>query len=244
MNRKTIFLTLTLAAAALPAAAGELRAIVPVAGSTRGAFNSNFRTELQLNNRSAQPMRGALVFHPQGSGAARSVPYELAPHATLYWSDVMETLGMTGLGSLDVVAEGRGVPTIVARAFDDRGEEGTTGATVPAVRIEDVLRAGSTATLILPSDRQHFRFNVGVRTLAEGATIAVAIYGENGILRKNLGERSWSGNTFEQVAADAFAGETLLANESLVFEVTRGAAVLYGTTTDNETNDPSITIAQ
>lgn len=242
LSRSTLF-ALALAAA-LPAAAGELRAVVPVVGSTRGAFGSNFRTELQLNNRSAQPMRGALVFHPQGGGAALTAPYELAPHATLSWPDVLEPYGATGLGSLDVVADAGGTPTIVARAFDDRGADGTTGATVPAVRADEVLRAGATATLILPSDRQHFRYNVGVRTLGEGATISVSIYGENGILRRNLGERSWSGNAFEQLAADAFAGEPLLANESLVFAVTRGAVILYGTTTDNATNDPSVAIAQ
>jgi hypothetical protein len=243
MKLTKIFLTLVLTAA-LPAAAGELRAIVPVVGSTHGAFNSYFRTELQMNNRSAQPMRGTLVFHPLGGGASRSTTYELASHATLYWPDFMESIEATGLGSLDVVVEGKGMPVIVARAFDDRGDDGTSGATVPAVHTEDALHVGASATLILPSDRRNFRFNVGVRALADGAAATVAIYGENGILRKDLGERSWSGDAFEQLPADAFAGETLLASESLVFTLIRGGLVIYGTTTDNTTNDPSINIAQ
>jgi hypothetical protein len=241
MNRK-LLMTLKLAAA-LPATAGELRAVVPVVGSTRGAFGSNFKTELQLNNRSAQRMQGTLVLHPQDGGAPLSLSYDLAPHATLHWADVMESYETSGLGSLDIVTDAKGVPAAIARAFDDRGDDGTTGTTVPAIAVDEVLHAGTSATLILPADRQRFRYNVGVRTFGEGATVLVSIYGENGVLRKSLDPRSWSADVFTQTSADDFAGEPLLANESLVFKVTAGAAVIYGTTTDNITNDPSITIA-
>lgn len=236
-------LAFTLAAAGSAAAAAEVRAVLPVAGSTAGAFNSHFKTELQMNNRSAQPMSGTLLFWPAG-GAAEPLrlPYSIAPHQTMYWPDIVDAFHTTGLGSIDVEAEGHGVPSIIARAFDDQGEQGTTGTTVPPVFADGILGPGSVASLILPGDRARFRFNIGIRTFGEGATIRIAVYGENGILRRTL-EQHIIPNMFWQQAADAVAGETLLSNDSLVFEITSGSAIIYGAMTDNVTNDPSLQLA-
>lgn len=226
-------------------ATAETRAVVPVVGSTAGAFGSLFKTELQLNNRSTQTMSGTLVFHRQGASAAPGDPslrYLLEPHQTVHFEDVMAALSATGLGSMDIIADGHGVPTVVARAYDDNAEEGTAGTTVPALLVREVLSAGRTGWLLVPRDRARYRFNIGVRTLAEGVSASVTIYGANGVARKSI-TLSLPADYFAQQSGDAFVSDTLLANESIAFTLTSGRAVFYGTTTDNLTNDPSIQIA-
>jgi hypothetical protein len=245
-SMKFLTVAATLLCAVTVLAAEQPRAIIPVAGSTAGAHDSHFKTELQLNNRSLQTMKGMIVFHPLGRSAAPNDPsqaYELAPHQTLQYADIVATLGQSGLGSIDIVPEGMGVPTVVARAFNDNGDAGTTGATISALRSEDAVVVGETAILIVPADRQRFRFNVGVRTLDAGATALVHIYNESGVERKSF-TVTYGPNYFVQQAGDAFTADTLMANETLAFEVQSGSLLVYGTTTDNATNDPSIQIAQ
>lgn len=222
-----------------------LRAVLPVVGSVRGAFGSNFKTELQLNNRSAQVMSGRIVFHPMGRSAGANdpfIPYTLQPHQTVQYEDVVAVMLQTGLGSIDVIADEKGVPTIVARAYDDKGTEGTTGATIPPVRVEDALVSGESSTLVVPSDRQRFRFNIGLRTLSEGATVDVEIYNESGVKRKTT-TLTFPRDYFVQQSGDAFVTDTLTANEAVAFIVRNGSAIVYGTTTDNRTNDPSVQLA-
>lgn len=223
----------------------QSRIYIPVVGSTPGAFGSFFRTEMQLNNRSAQPMSGTIVFHPQGRSAMPGDPsmrYSLAPHQTVHYEDVVASLGEAGLGSMDLVADGNGIPTVIARACDDKGEGGTTGATVPAILPAEALGDGKTGWLVVPRDRGRYRFNIGLRTLAEGATALVTLYGENGIQRKSF-QLTLPADFFVQQTADGFAAEVLLPNESLSFHVTSGQMIVYGTTTDSLTNDPSIQVA-
>lgn len=223
------------------------RSVLPVAGSTAGAFGSNFKTSLQLHNRSAQTMKGRIVFHKLGQPGAAGDPsltYELAPHATMKFDDVVGAMGQSGLGSIDIVPDGKGFPTVVARAFDDKGDKGTTGATIEAIRAADVVPAGEATTLVVPDSLQQYRFNIGVRTLSDGAVVEMSIYGANGILRKTLTARTFPADYFVQQASNDFLGETLLANESIAFKVVSGSAIVYGTTTDNTTNDPSVQIGR
>jgi hypothetical protein len=245
MKNVLIIAAIVLAADSL--SAESLRGVVPVVGSTAGAFGSNFRTELQLHNRSSIVMKGRLVFHPQGRSASASdasISFLLEPRQTVHYVDVVASLGQSGLGSLDVMVEDGGVPSVVARAFDDKGEAGTSGATVALIEPSSALRSGDSAALLTPSDRTNFRFNVGVRTLSALARLRISIYGANGVLRKPAFERSYAPSYFEQRSGDSFADDVLLADEAIVVEVLEGEVVLYGSTTDNKTNDPSIEIVR
>lgn len=239
-------LVLTALACALPvfASEGARRAIVPVVGSTAGAQGSNFRTSLELHNRSARPMKGTLLIRPASAGAPVGVPYSLAPHQTVFFEDIVASAGVSGLGSMDVYVEQGGVPTIVARAYDDKGSGGTTGVSVRPVSPADALASGDRGALIVPADLARFRFNIGVRSLAEGADVAIVIYNSDGSIAANLGTIRFAPDAFtQQPASQLLGGRTLAANQSIAFEVVQGAAIIYGTSTDNVTNDPSLQIA-
>lgn len=234
---------------AVPVAADSLRAVIPVVGSTEGAFGSHFKTSLQIHNRSAAEMRGRIVIHPADVEASESDPsiqYVLAPRQTVSFDDVVAEAGLAGLGSLDFIVEAGGVPVIVARAYDEKGEEdGTTGVSIRAVSPRDALSIEEMASLLVPADLERFRFNIGIRTLEGGVRMRVRIHGPDGSIRAELGEMSFPAHYFVQRPASQFLfGAPLSADESIVVEVVEGSAILYGTTTDNTTNDPSLQIVQ
>src|SRR5687767_11337264 len=59
----------------MPPPSPDPAAVVPVVGSTPGAFGSAFfRTSVQLHNPGTSAVRGRLVYHPQGSSGSPSDP--------------------------------------------------------------------------------------------------------------------------------------------------------------------------
>ncbi len=226
--------------------AGTLRGVVPVVGSTAGGFGSNFRTSMQLSNRTDHVQSGMLVFHPAGAPATDADPklmYELQPRETVGWEDVVFEMGATGLGSIDLIVDDGGVPALVARAYDDKVTEGTVGTGINLVGTTEALSQGDTTTLIVPRDLERFRFNIGVRTLGTGATITATVYDANGNEHATTGPLAFAPDYFTQMPATDFLGAPLRANDAVAITVTSGEAVLYGTVTDNATNDPSIHVA-
>jgi hypothetical protein len=211
-------------------------AIVPVVGSTRGQSNANFKTELQLSNPSENAIAGWLFLRPQGA----TLHYELQPHATMSFADVVAELGASGLGSLDILVERGRVPTIVARAYDDQ-PAGTTGATIPVVRAASILGRNDFASLIAPRDLARYRFNAGVRAMENGATLEIVVRAADGSER-NRRTIEYAAHHFEQQSGNAFAGIALGANDAIEVIVRAGSAIVYGSTVDNATNDSSVQV--
>jgi hypothetical protein len=227
-------------AAAAQVSQKPVDAIIPVVGSTTGAFGAKFRTELQMHNATNVRASGWLILRPQGSAVPTNgtvLPYELAPRATLAFEDVLVPFGFTGLGSLDVLVDRGTLPVIVARAYDDQDGK-TTGVTVPLVPFEEVLTRNDDTALIAPRDRSRYRFNIGARSLGDGATLELIVRNAAGAERHRLtmilGE-----NEFLQQPGDTFAGIALDANDSIEVQIVNGTAIVYGTTVDNATNDSS-----
>jgi hypothetical protein len=55
--------------------------------------------------------------------------------------------------------------------------------------------------------------------------------------------KSYQPNFFEQVTASQFfGGATIGGNQSITISVGTGSAIIYGSTTDNTTNDPAIQV--
>lgn len=211
-------------------------AIVPVVGSTRGQSNANFKTELQLTNPSESTLSGWLFLRPQGVVQR----YELPPHTTLSFADVVADLGVTGLGSLDLLVERGRIPTLVARAYDDQ-PGGTTGATIPLVRAADVLSRNDFSALVAPRDLTRYRFNTGVRALDNGATLEIVVRAADGTERHRR-VADYAAHHFEQQPGNTFAGVPLNADDAIEVFVRAGAAIVYGSTVDNVTNDSSVQV--
>jgi hypothetical protein len=220
---------------------------LPVVGSVRGAFDSNFRTSLRILNAGSSPQSGRLVFHPVGqpeSAADPSMGYSLAPGQSFAWNDVVAAMGLSGLGSLDVTGgffyPSFAPPVVVVRVFNDAGEAGTTGFTEPQFEAQTQHICCTLPVItgfLLPPDLERYRYNVGIRVL-EPLQLTVDVLDPAGRVVHTL-TRTYATATLTQTTADEFAGVPLQNGQSLRVTLDPGLAIVYGATADNVTQDPS-----
>ncbi|HEX9984746.1 MAG TPA: hypothetical protein VGF69_15905 [Thermoanaerobaculia bacterium] len=220
------------------------KAVIPVAGSTPGAFGGRFKTSLRLIS-NVVPQKGKVVFHPAGRPASPDDPsltYSFdAIGATREWDDVVAEMGQTGIGSIDVIPDTETgepvVPEVVARLFNDT-TAGTFGSYVDAVMPFDFLHAPG-LTVTVPTDSR-FRVNVGFRTL-EAASMRILVYGADRRLRdfKNL---EFPADYMQMTTIAQLIG-TDLEPGGYIQLLTGGAAIPFYTVTENRTNDPTVVIA-
>jgi hypothetical protein len=234
-------------------AAEEVQGVIAVAGSLRGGFGSNFKTTLSLfNPSSGSYIYGRIVFRPQGTttGEFASMPYSLAPGEMTTFPDVVEAMGQSGIGSLDlVVQEDDAAPIVTSRVYNDAGTSGTAGLSQDLISCDEtlkgmarVLHRGTTGYLFTPLEPGRTRLNIGVRTLDSGAMIDVTLRNWRGETLRTV-SKTYHPNWFEQVDAATFLGRAIEGNETIEIHVTVGSAIVYGATTDNVTNDPAVQFA-
>ena len=226
--------------------------VLPVAGSTPGAFDSYFRTGIQLTNLSSLSTSGRLVFHVAGTSSApgATLPFSVYPVSTFSNDDIVTAMGGAGIGTLDVV-----VPVIsylafvTARVYQDAGVGGTSGFSEEAVGTAwygssgPLLSIGSTAYLVSPSNLTRFRYNIGVRALFKAPTLRFRVVGAGGTLLREV-TKSYPPGYFVQQPAEVLLGGSIPPDAFIVIDVTAGTAIVYGATVDNVTNDPSLQYAR
>lgn len=235
----------------------QIRGFIPVVGSAAGSNGSNFKTSLQLlfgAPSSSGSITGKLVFHPastSGTSTDPTITYNVGADQVVTYSDIVATFGRSGLGSVDLItATGATKPVIITRVYNDAGTAGTSGLTEDTIDPADprVINAGFTAFLVTPVDPTKTRFNIGVRTGASGATLTAILRDTNGTILKTV-TKTYLPNWFEQVDANgassnSFFGVTAVGpNQSISINVSSGSAIVYGSTTDDITNDPNIQFA-
>lgn len=228
--------------------------VIPVVGSAAGAFGSHFRTEMQFfNPQTSGELTCALVFHKAGvagSSADTTRLVTLDPLEVFSTADVVAAMGQTGIGSLDInVPAGQRVPIILTRVYNDAGTAGTSSLTEDAVPVTagievgtHLLARGVTGFLVAPRDPVKTRFNIGVRTLHSGATMTITVRNADGVLVRTV-SKTFTANYFVQADATTFLGGPLLGDETIQISIGSGSAIVYGSTTDNTTNDPNIQFA-
>lgn len=221
-------------------------AAIPVVISAPGVPPSFFRTSIQLTNPGTGAISGTLVFHRaevSGSASDPSLSYALGPGQTQTIADFLPALGLSGIGSVDVVVVTGGLPVAVVRVYNDAGSAGTTGFTEEPARSADFLVSGDRAVLIAPSDPTLFRWNIGVRSMGSGTTLTLTVRDANGVTRRTL-TKSYPPDNFVQTEASAFLGISLGSSDTVTVDVTSGSAVVYAVAADNRTQDSSIQIGR
>jgi hypothetical protein len=228
--------------------------VIPVVGSTAGGFGSHFKTEMQFfNPQTSGSMVCKVVFHPAGiagSTADTTRLVTLDPGEVFSTPDVVAAMGQTGLGSLDIsVPSGQNVPMILTRVYNDADADGTSSLTEEPIPVSTdiaiytkLLARGVTGFLVAPRDPARTRFNIGVRTLYSGATIQVTLRNPDGDVIRTV-SHTYTANYFIQVSASDFVGGPITGDESIQISVSSGSAIVYGSTTDNTTNDPAVQFA-
>jgi len=231
-------------------ATSSIAKVVPVVGAVTGAFGSQFKTDIQLLNPGSSTLTGSMTYHPAGTSGQPSDPtvaYSIPAGQVATFPDFVGGLGLSGIGSLDfVVLSGQNAPVTVARVYNDAGALGTSGFTEELVGTtatdDHLMFQGATGFLIAPSDPVKARFNIGIRTLSQGATITATLKSATGATLRTV-TKTYQPNYFEQPSASAFFdGMAIGANNIVQISVSSGSAIIYGSTTDNTTNDPAIEV--
>jgi hypothetical protein len=221
---------------------------LPVVGSVPGSLGSYFKTSVQLYNAKSSPVSGKIVFHTQavsGSSTDPSIAYSIPAGQTLSYPDLLPAMGIaSGLGSADLVADaGSSFPIALARVFNDGGAAGTTGLALEPMSPSDALQNGETGVLIAPADTR-FRLNIGVRTLDQHVAFNVTVRSKDGAVVKST-SASFDPTFFRQFqSSDILGGYVLAGGETITIQMTSGSAFIYGSTTDNTTQDPSVQFAK
>lgn len=223
---------------------------LPVVGSTPGSNGAYFKTAVQLFNPKTATISGKIVFHAQNASGAASDPslvYSIAAGKTMLYPDLLPAMGVaSGIGSADLVADaGSPFPVTLVRVFNDAGTLGTTGLGEEQMTASDALQSGDTAALLAPPDFQRFRLNIGVRTLDQGVTFTLTVRDKNGVIVKTTAPKHYDPNFFVQPGSAAMLeGYALSGEETISIAITGGSAFIYGSTTDNTTQDPSVQFAK
>ena len=215
------------------------KAVVPVVGSTAGAFGGRFKTALELRGGANQ--HGRLVFHPAGRAAADtdpSIPYSFVASRVVSFDDVVTAMGQQGLGSLDIIPDDDSsdrLPEIDVRLYNDTSI-GTFGTFTNPVLPYDYLRPAG-FEIRIPDPR--FRVNIGLRALEE-TTVQVIILNTAG-RPEGLKNFTFPAGWMEMKSASDFVGRALEPGQSLTVSVF-GAAIPFYTITENATNDPTLVL--
>lgn len=219
--------------------------VIPAAGSTAGSFGAFFRTSVQLLNSSPSNIACKLIFHPQGQVGSSSDPsqaFNLAPGQVVSYSDLVTQMGQSGVGSVDVVTTGSAPLNISARVFNDNGAAGTNGFYEEPVTMDDALQQFATGSFILPADSANFRTNIGIRSLAGGATItATLMVSGSAFPVAQVNNKVYPADEFVQQSLTSFFNIVSVPPGAYIrAQVTQGSAIVYASVTDNRTNDTAV----
>jgi hypothetical protein len=216
---------------------------VPGVGVVAGSAGSSFDTTFTIANPSSRAVDLAFVYRAAGRPGRATDPrvtLALGPRQTAS-PDLLEQFGVTsGLGSVDVYSSGA-APVINARVFNTPASGGTNGFSEVLVPPAGAANSADFVSLAVPIDLNAFRLNLGLRSLASGAMISCTSADANGATTASF-VRQMQPNTFELNAASVFfsGGGTVAAGGHILCSVENGSAIIFGTVTDNATNDSAL----
>lgn len=225
----------------IPAAAPT--AIIPVVSSVAGANGSRFSTSLQISNPYPYPISGQIVIHPAGSEGSATDPsltYNLRPFETRYYAELVTAAGTSGAGSADVIAAVGGAPVTLVR-IAELGSPTNPEVQIPVLPPSSALGAGQHGALLTPPT-ERYRMNVGVRSLAEGATVTFRLYDASGTLQETV-TRTFGPNFFQQFPVSGLFSAFVNTNQTILVTVDAGRAIVYGTSIENSTSAMTLQIA-
>lgn len=233
------------AASAAAAYVGTL----PGAGVTNGAGGSSFNTSLSVTNPSAAQV--TLTFAYRAVGASpETAPITATldvPSSSTKSPKLTDLMSVSGVGSIDVYSTGA-TPIVNARVYNDTGS-GTNGFTEPLVAPNAAAHEFDRLWLTIPSDLSAYRMNVGVRTFASGATMNCIVWSSTGSAAIGLTKTYAANATSLESLQSFFGGDNRAIQPGGSIQCTMATdvktdVVLYGTVTDNRTNDSAMYLAE
>jgi hypothetical protein len=218
------------------------KAILPVVGSTPGAFGGKFKTSLVMRPLSIT-QRGRIVFHPTGrvaTDADPSIPYAFSEMKPLIFEDVVAAMGQAGIGSLDIIPDEdapSSMPIIEARIYNDT-TIGTFGTVVMPAYPFDYLHPQPMEVVIPESDAS--RVSIGFRTLTD-TKMRIFVESAEGVLL-SFHDVSYPAGWMQMTSPRDFVGKALAKGQVVTVAFT-GSVIPFYTVTDNSTNDSTLIVS-
>lgn len=218
---------------------------VLAAAHLSGLAGTNWRTDLEVHNPTAQPVTFTieLLKRDQANSSPERVSRTLAAGRSERFPDALASLfQFSGAATLRVTPQA-GRLMVTSRTYNDQ-PQGTFGQFIPASASAEAVPSGQSAWLVQLAQAagtgSGFRTNIGfVNTTSATLSLEARLYQADGAL---LGTRTWSLRPYEYRQVDRiFAG--LAATDLEGFAVLRtptvGAAFLaYASVIDNRSGDP------
>lgn len=226
---------------------------LPGVGVTGGAAGSSFNTLVTMTNPNFKSVTLQFAFHPNGSSGSSPLPtasvtLDARAAKTMKFQDLFPG---AGIGSVDVYSNGP-APALNARVYNQPGT-GTNGFTESLVipNGPQIAHDFDNIWLTMPADFTAFRMNIGVRALGGGAQMtcqAINAAGANVASTSKTYAANWTSletlqGFFDGNAAAVTAGGSIHC--AVAFPGgSKNDVILYGTVTDNTTNDSALFFAE
>ena len=230
------------ALALLPLTAGAATLIIPAAGTGPGANNSRWSTDFIIHNASSQPVSFDLTYHDNNGPSRPPLPFVVGPRTTVTSADAVRTIfGITSdTGAIELTADDATVShiAVTSRTFNS-SSTGMFGQDIPAVNANDAAGVGDLSVLPGPNFTSSFRFNFGAYALSD-ASITWELIRANGKVEATK-QIDYKGGTQFQYngGVSSLFGATPADNDVVYATVTKGKAIVYGSTINNDTGDPT-----
>jgi hypothetical protein len=218
------------------------RSVIPVVHRSADENGAHVVTSLTLfNTHQRELLSGRIVFRAAGVAGSDddpSVSYAIGHGGQHEIPDILKTLGVHGLGSLDIIPDDRSpdyLPATDVRILEVGADGSAYAMPVPQVRVAD-FAAESVVTIPVP-DAEVASVSIGVRTWEGGGTLTAHIEDRKQTRDVDL---EFPSTYFTQLPLDEFAGFHVTPPALVVIKAK--GAVVYGIETDNRTGDRRLRI--
>jgi hypothetical protein len=216
---------------------------VAAAAHNPGINNSQWRSDLCLLNLSGAAASVELRFHADVGGTT-TLSLTLADGEQRILSDVVGELGITGSGSMEIASSR---PLLVSSRIYNQSSVGTLGQFMDGLSPENGMKKADMVWLPQLRQDSSFRTNIGVlNTGVEAAGITVRFYDASGQLLASRQKRLDPETRLQmQEPFSRIADRDDLEACYATVEARFGTGIMvYGSVSDNATNDPTTIPAQ
>lgn len=227
--------------ALLPFTAGAATLIIPAAGTGPGANGSQWSSELVVHNASSSTASIDLVYH-DATGATKPKSFVIGPHTTVTSPDVVRNVfGLdSGTGAIEIDVDDAAAShlAITSRTFNT-SSTGVFGQDIPTVNVTDAAGLGDLSVITGPSFASEFRFNFGAYAVTD-ATISWQLVRSNGTIAAGKDVDYKAGTQFQyNNGIVTLLGSTAADGDVIYATVTKGKAIVYGSSINNASGDPT-----
>ena len=225
-----------------------------LAGIAEFVAASNFHSDMRIYNAGSSPVTATLRYYAQGSEtpepSAPPVEVTLDAGEVRAIDDVLPTLwpGLTGGGSVVATTPGPSSLVLTAQTFSRQEDGGTKGQFIPGVTFREAVGLGERPLELLQLEQSdQYRSNVGFVEVTGKPAVVEVIAFEPDTKSSVVTHIPLKANEYIQYArllSSLGLGTVYNGRVSVKVVSGEGRVYAYGSTVDNDTEDPTYVPAQ